>query len=487
MISVILIDDEPLILKILQTQINWSKYNMNIVNCYTDAQKALKSLEDSDIDVVFTDIQMPHLGGSELIEKGSHISPNTRFVALSSYSDFPLVKRAFKAGAVDYILKVDIDSDSMDSLLQKLMQQILESKSNSTKLSISDYVEYFSFDNDEEIIVGVINNVNDNKKNITEKMDLLKKLYNYQYVVHTDQILIIIPLYNANIGLIDCYSIINQIKPLLVELRGLIIGLSNSGVINDLEKLYYNACKACGLFFYDNTRQVFIFDDIPMAKVTLTKKKVKHHILNYINNFDFVSLIDILRIYMNSFEKLKCEEDELKNDLIDVYTYLINHLSDINLLPNEMIYNNSLIKNKINSFGSYKDLKDWFEIELNVLLKNYQIEKKDNVVEIIRTYINQNYSQELSLTKISNQFGMNRSYLSRMFASEIGINFNEYVNLIKIEKAKSFLQNTDLTIYEVSQKVGYSSSEHFSRKFKVVVGLSPSSFRKRLLSNKLFS
>ena len=54
----------------------------------------------------------------------------------------------------------------------------------------------------------------------------------------------------------------------------------------------------------------------------------------------------------------------------------------------------------------------------------------------------------------------------------------DYVTRLRIEYAKRLLQNTDKTNYEISNLIGYKSEYHFSRKFKKLVGISPSQFRK---------
>lgn len=104
-----------------------------------------------------------------------------------------------------------------------------------------------------------------------------------------------------------------------------------------------------------------------------------------------------------------------------------------------------------------------------------------STIESIRLYINNNYGDSnLSLTGIAAKFNINESYLSYIFKQHCDINFSTYVENVRIEKAKALIKDTDLTINEVSQQVGYLSANSFCRAFKRVTGNNTSFFRKNI-------
>lgn len=91
--------------------------------------------------------------------------------------------------------------------------------------------------------------------------------------------------------------------------------------------------------------------------------------------------------------------------------------------------------------------------------------------------IESNYHQVLSLNFIAQSIGITPQYLSRIFVKETGKNFSDYITGYRIEKAKKLMQNTDLKIYEISEKVGYPDVKYFSTLFKKITGESPNSYR----------
>jgi AraC-like DNA-binding protein len=98
----------------------------------------------------------------------------------------------------------------------------------------------------------------------------------------------------------------------------------------------------------------------------------------------------------------------------------------------------------------------------------------------IASYIDVNYGDKnLSLTSVADIFRISEPYLSSIFKQFLGINFSTYMEGIRIDKAKEFLEKTNLSIGEISDNVGYGSVNSFCRAFKRVTGISASEYRKK--------
>ncbi|MFA6821990.1 MAG: AraC family transcriptional regulator, partial [Sphaerochaetaceae bacterium] len=72
---------------------------------------------------------------------------------------------------------------------------------------------------------------------------------------------------------------------------------------------------------------------------------------------------------------------------------------------------------------------------------------------------------------------LNSNYLCELFKKESGVGYVEYLNTIRINKAKSLLLESDATVEAISSQVGFTSASHFSRIFKKMVGQTISDFR----------
>ncbi|MBP1962273.1 helix-turn-helix domain-containing protein [Paenibacillus aceris] len=97
-------------------------------------------------------------------------------------------------------------------------------------------------------------------------------------------------------------------------------------------------------------------------------------------------------------------------------------------------------------------------------------------VEAVKQYLYESATQMQSLTSVAEQFGINPSYLSRIFKKMTGQSFVQFTANLKIEKAKHLLLNSALSINEIAEAVGYTERT-FGRVFKNVTGTTPANFR----------
>lgn len=98
----------------------------------------------------------------------------------------------------------------------------------------------------------------------------------------------------------------------------------------------------------------------------------------------------------------------------------------------------------------------------------------------IFSYIENNYTKECSLSEAAKQIGMNYSYVSRDFSRLVGMSFNDYVNIMRLNMACHLLKNTEFSITECALESGFGSTHTFNRNFKKQYGITPFQYRKSL-------
>ena len=110
--------------------------------------------------------------------------------------------------------------------------------------------------------------------------------------------------------------------------------------------------------------------------------------------------------------------------------------------------------------------------------KIIKVVKNDNL-ERVRTYIEENLAGELTVEEISKATNISKSVLYRNFSYHHGMTVSEYINLKRVEEAVGLLIKTDLSIDEIARKVGFSSAAYFVSVFKRLKGSTPLQFRKQ--------
>lgn len=89
------------------------------------------------------------------------------------------------------------------------------------------------------------------------------------------------------------------------------------------------------------------------------------------------------------------------------------------------------------------------------------------------------YQQKgVTIEDIAQEIGVNRTCISNMVNTYENVNFNSFINSLRIAEAQILLQENKLTIAEISDQIGYTEQGNFSRQFKQIVGCSPSAYRK---------
>lgn len=126
-----------------------------------------------------------------------------------------------------------------------------------------------------------------------------------------------------------------------------------------------------------------------------------------------------------------------------------------------------------------------------MLLRNF--EKKDenykkDIAKLISfqkilEYISVNYTDNLTLKSLADEFNYNPVYLSGMFRKQIGVNFKYYLDNMRISKAMDLLLTTDMTVSEISTSCGYENIRTFNNVFKRITGIVPSTVKKGNLKN----
>ncbi|WP_134699386.1 response regulator [Ammoniphilus sp. YIM 78166] len=93
-------------------------------------------------------------------------------------------------------------------------------------------------------------------------------------------------------------------------------------------------------------------------------------------------------------------------------------------------------------------------------------------------YIEKHIHQPLTLKEVANHVHLNPSYFSVWFKEQTQITFSEYVTRSRIQKAKGLLLNSNLSVNEIAELVGYSTSKYFIKIFKEYEGVTPHKYKK---------
>lgn len=104
-------------------------------------------------------------------------------------------------------------------------------------------------------------------------------------------------------------------------------------------------------------------------------------------------------------------------------------------------------------------------------------ERKSEILD----YVNCHYGDSsMGLESVADEFGVSSNYLSRFFKQETGCSFIQYVTMIRMDRARELLVNSNKQIKEIVAEIGYIDVANFVRKFKGYEGVTPGQYREKM-------
>lgn len=138
---------------------------------------------------------------------------------------------------------------------------------------------------------------------------------------------------------------------------------------------------------------------------------------------------------------------------------------------------------QINITEAYKDMnvinlsQHVFNFLLKIINSSFNHKKGKLDVHAVIDYINENFRNDFSLEMIAENFKVSTGHLSYLLKNHLGMSYQEYINDLRIKKAKKLLSETHVTIDKISTECGFNSRHTFIRMFKKLEGITPTQYR----------
>lgn len=479
MYRVSLVDDEEWSLIGLQKSFNWGKYGFEIASIHDDPEEALQTIAEISPDVVFTDIRMPQISGLELINALKAAGADSIFVVISGFAEFHYAQEALKLGTFEYCLK-PIDINETDGLLIRLAEQL--SKKRKMK---SEGVFKKLKEGDESVT-----------KRICEECSKLKKKKFYQVMVLNR---------NEEASNDFFHSCPADVVYSLSDRERNVFVLSTDKDVLPFAESYFNdnrhSFSGIGItsLFSDNT-------DIPWKIVEgdIASKSSfileRNGVFQYKENKSDYSLTKKL--------ELSLYKDESPTYLSkDAILYLLDELaardrSDLNLEDVVLFWNHVVSFLKLNydcylndiktvfldydelaaKFGNIGSMSEYLKSLISALSPEMKPVNATSGVnknfKKLLAYVDGHYTEYLSLQELAGKFYINTAYCCQLFKRVTGMNFSDYITILRMKKSRALLAGTDKSIDEICTESGYNDYYYFNKVFKKHYGVTPSKFRK---------
>lgn len=207
----------------------------------------------------------------------------------------------------------------------------------------------------------------------------------------------------------------------------------------------------------------FLKKDLRQALVQQDKEKVN-------------SVFEELSALFTEFHPAR---EQVVNACANLYYFFLSYVEEDALIKEEMPYPSVVMEILLECF-TLKAHTRWllkFGSWVGNTMENFHRgSKTDKIVEAAKEYVRENYGEKLTLATIASKIGISQGYLSSVFKKQTGGNLNDYINQMKIEKAKELLEKHEYMMYEISDMLGFENPYYFSKVFKKLTGITPSEY-----------
>jgi two-component system response regulator YesN len=464
-------------------------------------------IERTQPDLVITDIKMPDMDGLEMIKAVKDGGSPAKFIILSGYAEFDYAKKAMAYGIRDYLLKPVTAEDIAEALLRNAgeiaSEKAVRTVSADRRLSCGKILE--------EMILS--NNVV-----LEDSLDYLQKSCGMDIHGAFSAVLLNLGGYGGN----DREELLRlfgeEIKKFEAGTETIRLDVLNEAVAivpfrgnppdgylqNDLLRRlhargYCNAIMGVIAFqglgklkdTLDLIRQqmswtIVFGEDVLVSYYKVQNIKTKE--LAYPQNLERNA---VSAVFSSNIARLRqCCEEFLalwRRDLYLPQAVLGAFVRFASSIINSVKETDGDLYGSINHTGVIRRMAraiSWAELRgameelvaavANKLGKDARLYSL--VVKKALNLINESYTGEITLEGLAARLNVTQEYLCALFSREVGRNFSCYLKELRIRKAKELLQNSDLKIYEVAVRVGYSNPKYFCRVFKEVTGLSAGAY-----------
>ena len=527
MYKVMLADDEGIVIDSLKFIIekNFGQ-SCTIEYAYT-GRSVIELAEKFKPDIAIMDIHMPGINGIEAMKEIRKTNQSVIFIVMTAFDKFIYAKEAINLGVLEYLTK-PVNQSVVIKVLQKAMDIIeADRKKRSNDLLIREKLEIvlpiiesdfiyaalsgFDFEREKDNFCSLLGIKDDHGMilvvefgdslvdgNLTNPVGISVKAQSF-YPTIRDSL-------KEELNCVVSPIMVNKIVTFISSNKAQLEYDDRIGIIEKARKLVRDLTKTLDIQFkigIGSVTSIYKLDDSykeALSAIRNSKGRVAHvKDLAIGCEYDENYPIDIESDLFDKIEKGDIEGTRTQANLF--FDWMLNNypnnVMDIKLKVLEFILfaeQRAFLSGGMKYYFLYREdylptvinidideqLRKWFIDKITQACRNITTKREEQTSGLIfkaKTYIEENYSKDISLDDVSRIVDISPYYFSKLFKEETGENFIEYVTNRRIEKAKELLEHSSLNIKCICVDTGYSDPNYFSRIFKKQVGVTPTEYR----------
>lgn len=490
--KIALVDDERQVLTGMRFIIEKYLPEHEVVLAEENPLRALKILQCTPVDLIFTDVKMAEMSGVSLVAHIRRNWPDTYVIVVSAYADFEFVRSCMLNGAYDYLLK----PASYKSIVQ-IIQRIARLLADTQRQKKGQYLEkssidalhgkaaYCGLEKGQPAYVAVFRGEYVQTYQHLYEAVITKEWPEQEPCVYIDGHFAIIS------GTIDEKVFCTRLRKCLrsaderkLHLRtAFATGVNTDGA---LSVCYQDCVKMLDFYAFNQLGPVAVPREYEAQVARATQCRISEcfegkKVANLLGNRQQEAL--------EGYLEHACEEVRGRHVILTPQSAKMELLEELYVLRTEI--QDSLgslpggadaFRNMLGQIPSQPTLESMFSLVSSFLQemghKINGLEYPHYIYQAIQ-FIKMHYMTELPLRAVAEHVHLTQWYFSTQFKRYTGQTYSSYLMNVRIATAKELLRQKDLKIFEISEMCGFQEPTYFYTVFKRIVGVSPKQYRNR--------
>ncbi|MFT3983901.1 MAG: response regulator [Lachnospiraceae bacterium] len=523
--KLLIVDDELLVRTNIRLLLKSASNIVTICGEASNGQEALDKMEQLQPDIVLSDIKMPVMDGLTLCKMLRHHYPAVTFIALSNYDDFPYVHGILKNGGIDYLLKHEINTDtllaiiknspaaplsenpainedSLNMLRQNFINNLLRGLFPSEEI-IEKTIQVLDIPLVSQYALPIILTVDNYSQTIRSMSIRQRSIIEFSILNIGNEIIrksekgILTHIENENYCILLTFPEIiskrqtnDAVQNLLHVLSSNLktyLNLSTSYSIGficrrfqKIDRSYDNAYRALQHKFYSGNASILHSGELEnlQGSIASLDMELEKTLLFHASNGNIEEILPILHTIFNMIFEQKMSVSHAQMLLSDLAS-IITRTAKNNSLDLSAVFSGILKPNEIFvQLTTLQQFQEWFQkafqslcncIKPAAAINSEYIKKAVNLM-------NRDFSLPISQQSIADEIGISTGYLCTVFKQETGQGFNDYLTSLRIKNAICLLECKETDFHKIALTCGFPDYSYFFKVFKRKTGLTPTEY-----------
>lgn len=499
MYKLMIVDDEPIIIRGLRECVDWNEYNITIAGEAENGMEALKKALVVQPDIILCDIKMPIVDGIAFAREMQKVLPYAKIIFLTGFSKQEYMLEAIRNNVFDYIMK---PADA-----EEIIKSVIKAR--------------------DEIERNILQNGHYSKINnfLSENLRMLQEGFVNQLLtiniapekIHANIEALSLPLHGPRYLFLMMYGypdtrwmLVQKIQTIFTKFDPVIIPIAKSNMILTILNINMSYCFEELAAQYESN-----FTDSDLIAGAVVCSDIIADITDFKKTFSYSFSAAQRSIWYPKGGFIQAAEiagmnTETSSDISNIKSMLFDAMR--RGLPHQITESaEELFQTLVNKKMEFPLFIDTINQILNAvdILYNtddniYIQQDQYNISEIRKIflercktagpkqhkygkgqlgralrYMEKNFSNNITLESMAADLFISPTYLSRLLNDKTHLGFYGWLHYFRIQKARELLEQTNLHLYEIAEKVGYSSYKIFSKHFLLHTGKTAKEYREQ--------